>query len=110
LPLGIEVVEALVAKDKFRSDSSNAAEESMERATEYLLHGLEREQLEQMLQQMFEQADEDKSGSLSRAEFANVLRRSDLGFSRREINAALMEADEDRDGRITYSEFVPVAF
>lgn len=110
LPIGIEVVEALVAKDKFRSDAAEAAEASLEEATEYLLHGLDREQLEQMLHQMFEQADEDKSGSLSRAEFANVLRRSDLGFSRREINAALMEADEDRDGKITYSEFIPVAF
>lgn len=99
-----------MAKDKFRSDAAAAAEASMERATEYLLHGLDREQLEQMLGQMFQQADEDESGYLSRAEFANVLRRSDLGFSRREINAALMEADEDRDGRIAYQEFVPTAF
>ena len=73
------------------------------------------------------QADEDRSGNLSRDEFYTALKHSGLGLTRKEMNVLMtmvwpmnlhvshshrismrLQVDEDADGSISYAEFVPV--
>ena len=68
------------------------------------------EELEQLLSNMFREADVDGSGALSRDEFKGVLRMSELQLNEREIMALVAEADLDGNGEIGYDEFVPLCF
>eukprot|EP00898_Chlorokybus_atmophyticus_P006085 jgi/Chlat1/6478/Chrsp45S06056 len=72
--------------------------------------GMSRSDLELSLSRLFSSSDSDGSGSLDRREFRRCLSSSDLGLTRREINALMHEADSDGDGRVSYGEFVPVAW
>lgn len=51
-----------------------------------------RAELEAAIRKVFSRADLDGSGVLSRAEFADALRGSALGLTRREINMLMAEA------------------
>ena len=55
-------------------------------------------------QAMFKQADTDGSGVLSRQQFSTCLRNTELGLSRKEINALMGEADSNHDGVVSYDE------
>jgi len=67
------------------------------------------EELEELLTQMFHEADADGSGALSMVEFREVLKMADLGLSDRETKRVMAEADFDGNGEISYSEFIPLA-
>jgi len=67
-----------------------------------------REDLLDLLHSLFQKADVDGSGALSRSEFMACLKEADLGLTRKEINAAMSEVDENDDGLVTYEEFVPI--
>lgn len=67
------------------------------------------EELEQLLTQMFHEADVDGSGALSMSEFREVLKMADLGLSDRETKRVMAEADFDGNGEISYAEFIPLA-
>ncbi|CAE7672541.1 CML12, partial [Symbiodinium sp. KB8] len=114
VPLAIDVIEAIRAK------KASAKEES-ERKAEAL------QELEAQLLEAFEEADEDRSGNLSRDEFYTALKHSGLGLTRKEMNVLMtmvwpmnlhvshshrismrLQVDEDADGSISYAEFVPV--
>jgi Ca2+-binding EF-hand superfamily protein len=63
-----------------------------------------KEELEYLLSDMFKQADTDGSGVLSRQQFSTCLRNTELGLSRKEINALMGEADSNHDGVVSYDE------
>merc|ERR1719433_2230719 len=71
---------------------------------------MDREELTDLINSIFERMDSDKSGQLSKQEFVAALTSMDLGLTRREINSIMFQIDQDRDGNISYREFVPFAF
>ena len=66
-------------------------------------------ELQELLQEMFIQADADNSGALSPTEFKEVLKMADLGLGTREVQRVMAEADFNSDGEISYEEFIPLA-
>merc|ERR1712159_739268 len=66
------------------------------------------EELQEFLLKIFEEADQDGSGTLSYKEFKEVIQTSKLNFTKNEIRRMLMEADENEDGYIDYHEFLPI--
>ncbi|KAA0169840.1 hypothetical protein FNF27_06863 [Cafeteria roenbergensis] len=110
VPLAVEVIETIYAKRRFDEEAAHRQAEATEETEAYLLHGMPREKLENTLRDMFNRADADGSGKLSRTEFQTALRESGLGLTRQEINVLLAEVDEDEDGEIDYEEFLPVCF
>lgn len=67
------------------------------------------EKLQELLENMFREADVDDSGALSVAEFRTLLKHADLGLSQNELKLVMREADVNSDGEISYEEFVPLA-
>lgn len=106
LPLAFSIFEAIYAKQ----DLHKHEDEAVSKASDLLLHGMTREELEGLLHQLFNRADVEGKGYLDRQQFGKVLKDSDLGFTRREINTLMHQVDENDDGVIEFSEFVPLAF
>ena len=106
LPLALSIFEAIYAKQ----DLHKHEEEAVNKASDLLLHGMTRQELESMLHTLFNRADTEGKGYLDRQQFGKVLKDSDLGFTRREINTLMHQVDENEDGVIEFSEFVPLAF
>jgi len=67
------------------------------------------QELEQLLIEIFKQADKDGSGSLDHKEFRKVMDTAKIGLNRNDVNILLAEADTNADGQVEYSEFVPIA-
>ena len=59
---------------------------------------------------LFQRADSNGNGVLSRSEFKNCLQSADLGLTKKDINALLTLADENEDGVVDYKEFMPICF
>ena len=110
VPLAVDLVQALYAKAEAANDLAADEEEAKEAATEFMLHGMSREELEGVMKEVFLKADADGSGALSLNEFHKCIREADLGLTRKEINALMQEVDADGDGMVTYDEFVPLCF
>lgn len=66
-------------------------------------------ELENLLVDLFREADTDGSGSLDLAEFEKLMATANLGLSTSEVKLLLSEADENADGCVSYQEFVPLA-
>ena len=66
-------------------------------------------ELENLLVDLFREADTDGSGSLDLAEFEKLMATASLGLSSSEVKLLLSEADENADGCVSYQEFVPLA-
>ncbi|CAM9731190.1 unnamed protein product [Scytosiphon promiscuus] len=60
---------------------------------------------------LFQEADTDGNGTLSRTEFQQVLEMfgTDIGLTTNHVLKIMSEADENDDGVICYQEFLPVA-
>merc|ERR1719230_1367833 len=71
---------------------------------------MSREELENVMRDVFLKADVDDSGALSLNEFHKCIREAELGLTRKEINRLMQEVDADQDGIVTYEEFVPLCF
>ena len=110
VPVMVEIVHGLQARARAAEATEREAEEARESVQMHLLHGLPRDELEDMLRSVFESADVDGSGALDRKEFARCLKSAELGLTRKEINLLLTEADENGDGLISYEEFTPLCF
>lgn len=110
VPMAVDVIDTAIAKRKFEETKLEREADAVQRSRHFLLHGMSREDLENVLEEMFRQADTDGSNALSRAEFVSCLRNSGLGLTRREINVLMAEVDEDHDGAISYEEFLPLCF
>lgn len=110
VPVMVEIVHGIKAKEAAAREAEMEADEAREAVEMHLLHGMPREELEQMMAGVFQAADADGSGILDRKEFAKCLKSAELGLSRKEINVLLSEVDLDGDGNISYAEFMPLCF
>lgn len=110
LPLAIEIVQGLYAREDLRASEEAEEEEAREAAQDMLVHGMSREELQQMMKAIFEKADKDESGALDRQEFKTCMQEAELGLTKKEINILMQQVDVDGDGQITWDEFVPVCF
>lgn len=106
IPLALEIIQGMYAKKKLEQHMSSVEQH----AEDLLVHGMSREELTGLVQNIFERMDEDQSGVLSKAEFMAALTCMELGLTRREINTIMFQIDQDQDGNISYGEFVPFAF
>lgn len=62
----------------------------------HLLHGIPKEELEEVMKRVFEAADENGNGELSMEEFRKCLKSAELGLTRKEINLLLSECDTNQ--------------
>lgn len=102
VPMAVDVINVMEAKADFRENKILDKEEALEDAKDFLLHGMPRDTLEDMLKNSFIKADKDKSGYLDRKEFKVCLKSSGLGFTKREINVMMTEVrsgEEDGEGQ-----------
>ena len=110
VPIMVELIHSMKAKEDAKAAAEEDEVDAREAVEMHLLHGIPREQLEQMMFTVFNSADSDGSGALDRKEFARCLKSAELGLTRKEINLLLSEVDADGDGMVTYEEFVPLCF
>jgi Ca2+-binding EF-hand superfamily protein len=77
-----------------------------------IMHSTDNEDLQSlstMLINMFKEADDDGSGSLTFDEFQKLMEQVELGISAQELRFVISEADENENGVVDYEEFVPLA-
>jgi Ca2+-binding EF-hand superfamily protein len=110
VPLAVDVLDTLYAKRRYAAEKAEREADAVARTRHYLLHGMDRSQLDGVPRDMFQRADTNNSGYLSRKEFTEALKQSHLGLTRREMNVLLAEVDENSDGKISYEEFLPLCF
>ena len=110
VPVMVEIIHGMQARARAAEVREVQAAEARESVQMHLLHGMPRDELEDMMRNVFEAADADGSGALDRKEFARCLRSAELGLTRKEINLLLTEADESGDGLVSYEEFTPLCF
>lgn len=106
----VQIVFALRAKAATQ-DARAAEEERIQASVEdALLRGMPRESLEGLMRDLFQQADANGNGTLSRKEFHDCLRNERLGLTRKDINLIMAEIDTDDNGEVSWEEFVPTCF
>ena len=106
--LAIDMIESNFAKADARAEAGQLEEDAFYQAEDMLMKGMTKEDLETLFRNSFMEVDVDETGSLTRTQSQKCLRDTDLGFSRKEINAMMAEADSNEDGVISYEEFMPV--
>jgi len=106
IPLALQIIQSMLAKKRLEHQMDTVDKH----AEELLVRGMDREELTELMNTIFDQIDEDQSGTLSMQELVAGLTSMELGLTRREINAIMFEIDRDKDGSVTYKEFVPFAF
>jgi len=109
----VEVIIKILAEAKVtgetldRLNEEEAKAEAM--ARELLLGDVDPAQLELQLDIMFNAADTDKNGYLSRNEFLSCMKQLQFGLTNKEIKSLMVDVDKDHDGKIQYEEFRPLA-
>ena len=58
------------------------------------------------IRQAFKELDSDGNGYISKNEFASVMKKQSVKFTKAQLNAMMAEADKNGDGKIDYDEFV----
>jgi len=109
IPLAVDMIQSMYA----RMEAADAAAEmdgAVREQAHEILHGMGREQVMEVMADIFKRADVDGSGALSTAEFQKCLKEADIGLTKKEINILMIECDANQDGTIDYAEFVPVAY
>jgi len=110
VPLAVELVQGACARAEQADASEEAEAAARVDAETFMLHGMDRAELEKMMMTIFQKADTDGSGSLGLAEFHNCIKEADLGFTRKEVNTLMHSVDLSNDGEVSYAEFVPLCF
>jgi len=110
LPIGVDIVQAIFARREAEAAAEATEKAAQEAARVALVHGMDKDQYKQMLMAYFRAHDTDNSGFLSRKEFKECMKNADLGLTRQEINALMMEIDVDGDGNISLEEFDNIFF
>ena len=110
VPIMTEIVSNMRAKEVAREMKEEEEDDAREQVQYHLLHGMPREELEEMMERIFSDADADGNGTLDRKEFSKCLHSAELGLTRKEINLLLSDVDVDDDGLVSYSEFAPLCF
>lgn len=110
VPLMVDLITMLKAKEEAAMNRLDEEEAVREDVEYHLLHGIPKEELEEVMKRVFEAADENGNGELSMEEFRKCLKSAELGLTRKEINLLLSECDTNQDGAVSYNEFVPLCF
>jgi len=110
LPIGVDIVQAIFARREAEAAAAAQQSAAAEAARIALIHGMDKDQYKQMLLSYFRAHDVDNSGFLSRKEFKECMKSSELGLTRQEINALMSEIDVDGDGNINLEEFDSIFF
>ena len=110
IPIGVEIVHNIYAKNEIELARAEAEEEARAEAQAYLVHGMTKEQVEAVMMDIFQKSDTDGSGALSPAEFRKCCKDADIGLTRKEVNILMHSVDADGDGQISFEEFVPLCF
>merc|ERR1712185_482668 len=79
-------------------------------ASDFLFNGIDRAELEAIMQEVFANADADGNGVLTMSEFIKCMEEAEIGLKKDEIKALMFQIDENEDGYVSYEEFVPVCF
>merc|ERR1711959_5829 len=109
LPIGVEIVQSIYAKNEARAAKEQMENEVENAARSALLHGMTQKQYTDLLLTYFK-AHAGESGTLSRQQFKQALSNAELGLTRHEINVIMSEVDTNQDGVIDLSEFDNVFF
>ena len=96
VPMAVDVINIIEAKQDYKDNLEMDKIEAVEDAKDFLLHGMPRDTLEEMLKSAFKKADKDGSGYLDRKEFKACLKASGLGFTKKEINVMMSEVRRGR--------------
>jgi len=106
VPVALTIIQTLHAQKRMYSQD----EVVTQAAEDYLVHGMTETELTGIMTDIFQKMDISQTGRLSKAEFIGGLTHMELGLTRREINAIILQVDTNEDGEITYEEAVPFFF
>lgn len=87
VPVALELLQQIFARRQFLEEQAARQQQVAEESAAFLLNGMPREELEAALRAIFEAADTDGSGALSRTEFLTALRESDLGLTKKQVSS-----------------------
>jgi len=110
LPLAVDRIMAEYARMEAAEIREVRETDARRQAEEYLVHGMDKAEVEIVMWDIFRKSDVDGSGALSLAEFQKCCKDADIGLTRKEINILMHQCDVDNDGTITYEEFVPLCY
>jgi len=98
------------AEDAEEVVEDHTLEKRKQEATEAILSTQTQEELEDTLKGLFEDVDQDASGTVDMRELRAVLTKLNVDASDAELNNLLFKLDVNSDGRLSVEEFLPVAF
>jgi len=107
IPVAVSIIETIVAKWQLRQEEERKAK-LMHDAELHIFHGMPQEELEEMLTEIFREADADGNGTLDLDEFERCLADIRLGMTRKEINVLMFETYANEEGKIDYEAFKPL--
>jgi len=110
VPLAVDLIQGMYAKLDLNQNVMDQEERARVAASEYMLHGMSKDDLNAVIMDVFKKADADSSGTLTVAEFQACIREADIGLTRKEINVLMHSLDANMDGVIDYQEFAPLCF
>ena len=105
----VDMEEQLQSK-RARAWEQVTAEEQRQGESVDTLLGLTQEDFSRMINDLFQEADEDKNGFLTQQIFEDCIRSSGVDLSRKEVKMLISAAEVNKDGLLEYTNFAPVAF
>jgi Ca2+-binding EF-hand superfamily protein len=102
----VSIIETIVAKERLE-ESEKDKSKVVHDAERHVYHGMPREELDEILTTIFQEADTDRSGSLDLGEFERCLGDIRIGITRKEVKLIMFETYA-KDGRIDYEAFKPL--
>lgn len=109
VPMMIEIFQSQALTKAAQETLEIEEARASQAAQEMIMLDMSAEQLEQILQDMFQTADEHNLGWLSRNQFFKVLKSVDVGLTNKEMRLVMADVDRNADGKISYEEFIPLA-
>jgi len=106
----VEVVNLEIQRSEVEKAEDAFVEQArMLEAEEEMYRGMSSEEIEQLVNEIFDAVDTGGTGELDPQEFAAALTMSRLELTEDEVEQFMAQLDTDGNGKISFSEFVPVA-
>jgi len=120
VPIAMELIATLQAREAGEDQFANIKEKIarqqkllMQRAEVSpveMMHGIDKQALEDQLMQLFMKHDVDQNGVLDEAEFRTCLKATSLGLEDSDIDAIVLATDENQDTQVEWTEFMKIAY
>ncbi|KAJ4456091.1 putative radial spoke protein 7 [Paratrimastix pyriformis] len=94
-------IAAQILKAAFQNAARNAAQQMVRQQ----IHGMYRQELNELLIHKFQEADPDGTGRIPRHKLRAVLEDGEIGLTRHEINLLIATSDDNGDGFFSWEEF-----